>query len=148
MTELVIDALYTPCIRMVEIQVFHVRKRSLREAQFGHDSYGNRIIYGSDSYDFALVVSDLRVDTDEDQQVEHVAWMAPAYLRVENPGEMLVEVEPAHEMNLTQKVRPLAHDIHVPWALRPLKRDVGVGGAMQRVSLCVVTRSGESRVRS
>lgn len=111
--ELVIDALYTRCIWTAESQVLNAHKRKTREAQFRHIySHGDRIFYGSNPCIFARIVANLRVDTDEENQVEHVTWTEPAYLCIEQPGEMPVDAEPAHEKGLTRKLKPLARDIH------------------------------------
>jgi hypothetical protein len=110
--ELVVDALYTRCIWMAESHVLNAHKRKGRDAQFRHTaSQPDRIFYGANPCIFARIVTNLRVETDDERQVEHVAWTERAYLRIKEPGGMPVEVEPALEKRLTRKLKPLAPDI-------------------------------------
>jgi len=87
-------------------------KRKERKRQYMHGySSPNRFFYGQTPCIFARIVSNLKVERDDGQRIECIRWTEPAYLRVETPGALPVEVEPASEKELKRAMNPLSQDI-------------------------------------
>ena len=111
--EFVVDALYTRCIWTATDLVHFAHRPRAREKQFRHTySQLSRFFYGANPCIFARLVTDLVVQRDEERHVERVTWTELPYCRIEEPGGMPVEVEPATTKELTRVLDPIVAEIY------------------------------------
>ena len=86
--------------------------KALRRRYRHQDSQPQRFIYGENPYIFARIVSNLTVEADEVRRMEYVRWTEPPYLKIETPGGLPVEREPATEKTLERAMNPLSGEIY------------------------------------
>ena len=110
--ELIIDVLYTRCLWTAGDLSYFANRRKEREKQF-KTVYGHRIFYGDQPRIFihARQVTDLVVEKDEDQQLEHVHWTELPLLMQNSEGK-LIESEPAQPKELTRALEPVSAEIY------------------------------------
>ena len=108
-----VDLLYCRAIDSAHDMAFAANKRKLRDNQYRHQySQSHRLFYGRNPCIYARLVSNFEVARDEALGVERVRWTDPPYLRVMNPGEMPVEVEPAIDREIVRRARSLSLDLY------------------------------------
>jgi len=111
--EIIVDALYTRCLWTAGDLAHFANRKKERDKQFRHTySQCSRFFFGHNPCIFARRVTDLVVKRDEDKFLEHVSWTEPPFLRVEEPGSMPVEVEPATSRKLTRALKPIVAEIY------------------------------------
>lgn len=111
--EMFADLIYSRSVESAYDMAHFANKRKVRRRQYRYGySLPTRLFYGQNPCIFARIVSDLRVERDEVRRIEYVRWTEPAYLRVESPGALPVEVEPASEKELIRAINPLSQDIY------------------------------------
>ena len=87
-------------------------KRSSNGSDYSHrDNAVHRVFYGQNPWVFARLVGNLRVEYEDNCDVEHVYWTELAYMRPDKPGAMPTVVTAASEEHIVRKVRQLLFDI-------------------------------------
>ena len=112
--ELIVDVLYTRCLWTAGDLRYFANRKKAREEQF-KSVYGlyPRIFYGDQPriFIYARKVTNLVVEKDEDQQLEHVRWTDPPYL-TQNSEYELIEKEPTIPRELTRTLKPVSAEIY------------------------------------
>ena len=108
-----VDILYSRSVDSAYDMAFLANKRGERKSEYKHSySQPHRLFYGRNPCIYARIVSDLKVERDEDRKIECVRWIEPPYRRIEKPGALPIEVEPASEKKLIRTFAPLSLDIY------------------------------------
>ena len=111
--ELIVDVLYTRCVLTADELAYLAHKRKAREKQFKSPSTPlDRFIYGHNPWIYARQVTDLVVERDEDQHLEHVSWTEPPEWAVREPGAMPVQIRPAISKQLTRVLEPIGTELY------------------------------------
>jgi hypothetical protein len=109
--EELVDVLYCRGLYCAYDMAALANKRKVRERQFRQiGSNFHRFFYGSNPCIFARVVSDLKVERDEEQKMETICWTELPIFKNAPYGSIPVQVEPARECQLVRSLVPLEHD--------------------------------------
>jgi hypothetical protein len=111
--EIIADLLYTRCVWSAGDLLKNANKTKARYLQFRHVySQPSRFFYGHNPCIFARIVTDMKVQQDEEACTELVRWTELSYSTVERSGELPVEVEPPKSKELTRELGPIAREIY------------------------------------
>ena len=113
--ELIVDVLYTRCALTADELTYFAHKRKERQKRFKViGTSPDRFIYGHNPWIYARHVTDLVVEKDENQDLEHVSWTDPPEWTVKEPGAMPVQTRPATPKQLTRALKPIVAEIYQP----------------------------------
>ena len=111
--EPIVDVLYTRCALTADELTYLAHKRKDRQRQFKNPGTSpDRFIYGHNPWIYARRVTDLVVERDENQGLEHVSWTDPPEWAVREPGTMPVQIRSAIPKQLTRTLQPIVAEIY------------------------------------